>query len=66
MSASGYVHVQVDRIANETLKAFLCVIDGEEVWLPKSQVADAEDYERGDTEVELSITEYIAKEKGLA
>jgi hypothetical protein len=43
---SDWVHVDVVRIVRETDSAFLVEIDGmEDVWLPKSQVADAGDYE---------------------
>ena len=65
MSASNWVHVHVDKIIKETSAAFLCEIDGEEVWLPISQIADSGDYSEGDEDLSLSITEYIAKEKGL-
>lgn len=65
MSASSYVYVQVDRIVRETDKALLCDIGGEEMWLPKSQIADADDYCDGDEDVEIAITDWLAKEKGL-
>jgi len=63
---SRYIHVEVDRIIRETDKAFLVEIDGEEHWLPKSQVADADDYDAGDEGCTMSITEFIANEKGLS
>ncbi len=66
MGASGYVHVDVDLIKNETEKAFLVVIDGTEYWLPKSQVSDPDDYEAGDTDCVMSVTEFIARKKGLS
>lgn len=65
MSASNYVTVHVDKILKETEKAFLAEIDGSQVWLPFSQIADHEDYAVGDEDVELSITEFIANAKGL-
>lgn len=65
MSASDWVHLQVDEIKKETEKAFLMVIDGEEVWIPKSQMADPDDYEEGECDCEVSITHFIAIEKGL-
>lgn len=65
MSASGYVHVEVERIVKETAMAFLCRIAGQEHWIPKSQVADPDDYEEGDVGATLSVTEFIAREKGL-
>lgn len=65
MGASGWVHVDADEIKRETEKAFLVVIGDEECWLPKSQVDNASQYEAGDKDVTLSITEFIAREKGL-
>lgn len=65
MGSSGWVHVDVDEIKHETDKAFLVVIDGDEHWLPKSVISDADDYNSGDKDVTISITEYIAREKGL-
>jgi hypothetical protein len=66
MAASNYVHLDVDEILRETDKAFLVLTDeGEEVWLPKSHVADPDDYAEGDTNCTLSITEWLAKQKGL-
>ncbi len=61
-----WVHLDVDRIKKATDKAFLVEIDGEEYWLPVSQVSDPDDYEEGDTDCTMSVTEWIAHEKGLA
>lgn len=66
MSASRYIHLAGVNILRETDKAFLIELDGEEYWIPMSQVADPEDYQEGDVDVELSITEWIAGEKGIA
>lgn len=65
MSASNYVHLDVDEIKAVTEKAFLVTIDGEEVWLPLSHIADHEDYSPGDCDLTLSVTEWIARQKGL-
>jgi hypothetical protein len=65
ISNSRWVHIDVDRIEQETDAAFLLDIDGEEIWVPKSQVADARDYVKGDENVSMSITEWIARQKGL-
>lgn len=65
MGSSNYVHIHVDEILRQTDKAYLCLINGEEVWIPKSQIADAADYDDGDKDLTLSITEFIAKQKGL-
>ncbi len=49
----------------ETEKALLCNIEGEEIWIPKSQILDeSEVIEKGD-EGSLIITQWIASEKGL-
>ncbi len=65
MSASNWVHIHVDKILKETDKAFLCEIDGEEIWLPISQVADSGDYSEGDEDLSMSITSFLAIEKGI-
>lgn len=65
MSASNHVHLEVDEILRETDKAFLVYLDGEETWIPKSVIADADDYEVGDSEVTLSIAEWFASKEGL-
>ena len=46
-------------------KALLCVIEGEEMWIPKSQIHDdSEVWQEHDRGV-LVITEWIAEQKGL-
>jgi len=53
-------------VNKETDKALLCEIEGEEMWIPKSQIQDdSEVFAEGD-EGDLIISEWIAKEKGLA
>ena len=67
VSASNYVHLDVDEVIKETDKAFLVALkDGEELWLPKSQLADPDDYAVGDTDCTISVTQWLAKEKDLA
>lgn len=66
MSHSGYVHVEVEEILRETERAFLVRFDGEETWLPKACIADADCYDAGDVNVTISVREGIAREKGLA
>ncbi len=66
MGASNWFNLEFDEILAETDKAFLLLLpDGEEVWIPLSQVADAGDYQEGDSCGEISITEWIARKKGL-
>lgn len=63
---SEWVHVLVAVIRKETDKAFnVQMEDGQIFWIPKSQISDADDYEAGDRNVEISITEWIANEKGI-
>ncbi len=64
MSQSGYVDLEVQVIRKETDAAFNVVLeDGRIWWLPKSQVADADDYEAGDRDLTLSVTEWILEQK---
>jgi len=64
---SNWIHLDVVEIARETDKAFKLVLeDGEEVWIPKGQISDPEDYKEGDRNCSISITEWIAEQKGIA
>lgn len=65
MPANNWVYIEVDEIKKETEAAFLFLIDDEEVWIPKSQMADPDNYEMGDCDCEVSVTEWIANQKGL-
>lgn len=66
VSASDYVHLDVEEVLRETDKALHVLLEGgEEVWLPKSQVKDAGDYRPGDRGCTMSITEWLAREKGF-
>ena len=66
MGFSRWVHILVEKVVRETEKAFLCQIDGEEHWLPKSQISDPDDYGEGNENCEMSVTEFIAREKGFS
>lgn len=55
---------QVRAIA-ETSAAVLCVIDGEEHWIPQSQIDDDSEVSGKGDYGTLVITEWIAKHKGL-
>lgn len=61
----GYVHLDVLEIEAETEKAFLLRLEDREVWVPFSQIADADDYERGDTDCTVSVTQWFADKEGL-
>lgn len=52
-------------VEQETEKALLCNIEGEEIWIPKSQIDDdSEVYEMGTTG-DLVVSRWIATQKGL-
>lgn len=62
----SWVHLDVAKIVRETDSAFLVRLEsGDEHWVPKSQISDPEDYEVGDEDVTISITEWLAQQKGL-
>lgn len=65
MGASNWIHLEVEEVVRETPAAFLLLVAGEEYWIPKSQVSDAGVYSEGDKDATISVTEWIAKEKGL-
>jgi len=48
-----------------TDKALLLEIEDEQVWVPKSVIADVADYEFGDEDVMISIHEWWCDKNGL-
>jgi hypothetical protein len=53
------------RALKQTENALLCLIDGEKIWIPQSQISDdSEVWKEGD-EGTLVITEWLAIQKGL-
>jgi hypothetical protein len=63
---SNYVHLNFDKILRETDKALLIRFDDDtEEWIPLSQIADPEDYKVGYGPGEISLTEWICREKGF-
>ncbi len=66
MGFGDWVHLDVSEVLHETDKA-LCVRleDGEEIWLPKSQISDPENYAAGDQNCTISVSQWIAEQKGL-
>jgi hypothetical protein len=61
-----YVHFDFEEIVRETDKALLIRFsDGDEHWIPLSQVCDPDDYHAGDKEGTISLTEWIVKQKEL-
>lgn len=45
--------------------ALLCRVDGQEVWIPKSQIHEDSDVRSVHDKGELIVSEWIATEKGL-
>lgn len=65
MSSEDGERFEKARAKKETDRALLVEIDGEEHWIPKSQILDdSEVYEEGGEGV-LVVTTWIAKQKGL-
>ena len=66
MGNSRWVHLDFEEIINGSEKALLIRFGEDcEHWIPLSQVADPDDYQVGDLDGTISVTEWIAKEKGL-
>ena len=69
MSNSNYIHLDGVAIIRETDKAFLIRLadadGGEELWIPRSQVADADGYSEGDEDCNVSVSEWWAKQNGI-
>lgn len=53
------------KVIKSTEKALLCLIEGKEVWIPKSQIHDDSEVYDDDHEGKLVVSEWIAKEKEL-
>ena len=65
MAASNWCHIEVEEVLKVTDKAMLLQhADGQD-WFPLSQVDEPEKYEAGDKNVTVSVTEWIAKERGF-
>lgn len=50
---------------HETEAAILCVVDGKEVWIPKSQIDDSSEVKEDGDEGTLVVSEWIAEQKDL-
>jgi oxalate decarboxylase/phosphoglucose isomerase-like protein (cupin superfamily) len=63
---SGTVTYAVERVEAETEKAILVEIEGEKMWVPKSQIHDdSEVYSKEHGDGDLVVTEWWATQKGL-
>ncbi len=66
MSASRWIHLDVSEIVKTTEGALLCRIGDDEMWIPRSQIADGDDYSAGDAGLTLSVTRWFAGKEGLS
>jgi len=60
-----YVELEDCNIIKETEDAFLINYEGEENWIPKSQIFEPNVYQEGDESVSIEITCWIAEQKGI-
>lgn len=66
-----WVHLNVDEILVETEKAFKVQLEstsdgpGKRIWLPKSVIADPNDYNEGDRDCTISVEDWFADKEGL-
>lgn len=65
MGQSNWVHLESCNVLRTTDAAILVEYEGEEIWLPISQVSEGEKYEEGDEDITISITEWLAGVKGI-
>lgn len=61
---SRYVEVEYDEFLRETPNAGLFVIDGEEHWIPWSQIEDGQTFDIGG-EGSISLTKWICDQKEI-
>lgn len=65
LSRDRCVELEGVSVQRETESAILCDIDGEEHWIPKSQIHDDSEVYKADTEGTLIVSLWIAKQKGF-
>jgi hypothetical protein len=66
VSRSYYVEIECD-VLNATADAILVDYEGEQLWIPRSQVEDSDDFEVGDSEerVVLNVSRWFAEKTGI-
>lgn len=60
-----YIAIDVDEVIRETAAAFLFLIDGREVWVPKSVMENEAAVMIGECEVAVDIAAWFVKKDGL-
>lgn len=63
MSGSDYVEIQYEEVLHETGDAVLVCVDGEEYWLPWSQIEDNGDLDK--IRGVLYLRRWLAEEKEI-
>lgn len=62
----SFIEFENCSVIRSTVKSVLVDIDGEEIWVPKSQISDdSEVYDSKSTSGTLVIKEWFARVKGL-
>lgn len=57
----SFTAIDVDEVKRETAAAFLFVIDGQERWVPKSQMDNPACVTVGETDVAVDIASWLAR-----
>jgi hypothetical protein len=66
-----WVHLNIKKIRGETEKAFKVQLEsdgdapGQLLWIPKSVIADADDYEEDDKDCTISVEAWWAEKNDL-
>jgi hypothetical protein len=66
MGASEWVHLENCDVISETEMAIQIRYKGELIWMPRSQISEGDKYHKGDRDLTISVTEWIAGIKGVA
>jgi hypothetical protein len=59
------VTIRDAKCIRQTEKAILVEVEGEQFWIPQSQVEDDSEVYKAGTEGDLVISDWIAEQKGL-
>ena len=65
MGKSSWVWLENCDVLRVTTQAIIIEYDGEQIWLPQSQVDEPERLDAGDCGVTIGITEWIANQKDI-
>lgn len=60
------ITLYVDEVRRETDLALLLVVEGDEVWVPKSLIEDADAIAAGDEDIEVEVAAWFAEQEGYA